>query len=145
MNTVSYHQIDAAESDYLYIETSQLPNAGSGLYTAIAIFKDERISIFKGKKLTEKQAAAIATKGQDQYFIVLPDGRILDSMHAFCFAKYANDAAGMAKTSFKNNAKITLDDNDQVCLIALRTIKAGDEVFCAYGKRYWKRHSKLQP
>ncbi len=142
MTTVSYHQIDAEESDYLYIKTSQLPHAGSGLYTAIAIFKDERISIFKGKKLTEKQAAIIASKGQDQYFIVLPDGHILDSMHTPCFAKYANDASGPAKSSFKNNAKITLDDNNQVCLIALRTIKAGDEVFCAYGKRYWNKHSK---
>ena len=142
MNTVSFHQIDAAESDYLYIKTSQLPNSGNGLYTAIAIFKDERISIFKGKKRTDKQAAEIAAKGLNQYFIVLPDGQILDSMPTFCFAKYANDASGPAKSSFKNNAKITLDDNNQVCLIALRTIKAGDEVFCAYGKRYWNKHSK---
>ena len=142
MNTASFHQIDAAESDYLYIESSQLRNAGSGLYTAIPIFKDERIAIFKGKKRTDKQAAEIAAKGRDQYFIVLPDGHILDSMPTFCFAKYANDASGPAKSSFKNNAKITLDDDDQVCLIALRTIKAGEEVFCAYGKPYWNKHSK---
>jgi len=143
MTTVSYHQIDAEESDYLYIKTSQLPHAGNGLYTAIVIYKDERIAVFKGEKRTEKQAAAIAAKGQDQYFIVLPDGGILDSMPVFCFAKYANDAAGPAKSNFKNNAVITLDDNDQVCLIALRTIKAGEEVFCAYGKRYWNKHSRL--
>jgi len=143
MNTVSYHQIDAPESDYLYIDNSQLPDSGNGLYTAITIFKEERISIFKGKILEEAQAELIADKGQDQYFIVLPDGRILDSMHTHCFAKYANDASGLSKGNFKNNAKIALDDNNLVCLIALRTIKTGEEVFCAYGKRYWRKHSKF--
>ena len=48
--------IDAPESDYLYLETSQIINAGKGLYTAIDIYKDEIISLFKGKILTENEA-----------------------------------------------------------------------------------------
>jgi len=142
MKTVSYHQIDAPESDYLYIETSQLPNAGNGLYAAIDIFKDERISIFKGKMLNALQASTIAANNQDQYFIIMPNGHIMDSMHADCFAKYANDAMGFPNSEFKNNAKIALDDERNVCLIALRKIKAGEEIFCAYGKNYWKKHGK---
>lgn len=31
------------EADYLYIATSQLPNSGNGLYTAIDIYKGEEI------------------------------------------------------------------------------------------------------
>lgn len=142
MKTVSYHQIDAPESDYLYIETSQLPNAGNGLYSAIDIYKDERISIFKGKILRAPQASTIAANNQDQYFIIMPNGRIMDSMHTDCFAKYANDAAGLFNSVFKNNAKIALDDENNVCLIAVRKIKSGEEIFCAYGKKYWKKYGK---
>jgi hypothetical protein len=35
------------EADYLYIATSQLPNSGNGLYTAIDIYKVEVFSLFK--------------------------------------------------------------------------------------------------
>ena len=140
MKTVSYHRIDAPESDYLYIETSQLPNAGNGLYTAIAIFKDERIAVFKGKILNEAQSALVAANGQDQYFIVMPNGTIMDSMPVECYAKYANDADGLSGGPFKNNAKITLDDDGNICLLAIRNIKSGAEIFCGYGKQYWRKH-----
>ena len=132
--------IEAAEADYLYIETSQLPNAGFGLYTAIDIFKGETICIFKGKILTDKQAKTRAKKGNDQYFINMVDGSIMDSRKVKCFAKYANDAQGFANSGFKNNAEIALDDDDNVCIIATRKIKIAEELFCGYGKRYWKKH-----
>lgn len=139
MKTVSYHQIDAAESDYLYVETSQLPDAGNGLFTAVDIFREERIAVFHGEKLTEAQAANRASKGLDQYFMVLPDGHILDCRTVTGFAKYANDATALPG-EHKNNAKIAFDDQGHVCLIALKRIKAGEEVFCSYGKPYWKKH-----
>jgi len=139
MKTTSFHQIDAPESDYLYVATSQLPNAGNGLYTAIDIFKEERIAIFNGEKLSEFQAAARAIEGIDQYFMVLPDGCILDCINTDGFAKYANDATAL-NSEGKNNAKIAFDDEYNVCLIALRRIKKGEEIFCSYGKAYWKKH-----
>jgi uncharacterized protein len=61
-------------------------------------------------------------------------------MNITCFAKYANDASGFTNSNFKNNAKITLDDNDKVCIQATRNIKANEELFCSYGKNYWKKH-----
>ncbi len=65
----------------------------------------------------------------------------MDSMHTNCFAKYANDTKGTTDdSSYKNNAKIGLDDNDNVCIIATKKIRSGEEVFCGYGKRYWKKH-----
>jgi len=139
MKLVSYHQIDAEESDYLYVEPSQIPNAGNGLYTAIDIYKDERIAVFHGDKLTDAQAAKHAALGLDQYFMVLPDGYILDCRSVDGFAKYANDAVAHSGGS-KNNAKIAFDDEHNVSLIALRRIKSGEEVFCGYGKAYWKKH-----
>lgn len=137
--------IEALESDYLFVAISQLPNSGSGLFTAIPIYKDEVISLFKGEILTELQAKLRVKKGNDKYFINMVDGSIMDSMHTKCFAKYANDAEGFLKSLrtrvIKNNAKISLDEEDNVCIIATKNIKTGEEIFCAYGREYWKKHS----
>jgi SET domain-containing protein len=130
-----------SESDYLYITTSQIPSAGDGLHTAIPIFKDEVISLFKGEILTNKQTAERVLDNTDQYFIAMLDGTIMDSKNTDCFAKYANDAIGAAKSNFTNNSKIEINEEDEVCLVATRKIKAGEEIFCSYGKRYWKKHS----
>lgn len=134
------NKIQAEESDYLYIQTSQLPNSGNGLFTAIPIFKEEIISLFKGEVLSDIEAEFRAKNKANQYFMNLLNGSILDCMHTDCFAKYANDASGFSKSDFKNNAKIALDENNNVCLIALRKIKSGEEIFCDYGKKYWKKH-----
>lgn len=131
--------IDAQESDYLYIQTSQLTNSGNGLFTAIDIYKEEIISIFKGEVVSDEEARLRVKSGNDAYFMNLLNGKILDCKNTECFAKYANDARGFSKTDFKNNAKITLDENGNVCLIAIRKIKSGQEIFCDYGKRYWKK------
>ena len=134
------NSIEANESDYLFVSTSQLPNSGNGLYTAIDIYKDEVISLFKGEMLSNLQAKLRAKKGNDKYFISMPNGTMMDSMRVHCYAKYANDAEGFMKSAFRNSAKIALDEEDNVCIIATRHIKMNEEIFCAYGKAYWKKH-----
>jgi SET domain-containing protein len=140
MSKNDQNKIQAKESDYLYIQTSQLPNSGNGLFTAIEIFKEEIISVFYGEILTSEKSKIRAKSGNDAYFMNLLNGKILDCKNTDCFAKYANDAGGFSKSEFKNNAKITLDENNNVCLIAIRKIKSGEEIFCDYGKKYWKKH-----
>lgn len=135
------NKINADESDYLYIQESQLLNSGKGLFTAIDIFKEEIISVFKGEILSDEEAEKSVKSGNDGYFMNLLNGKILDCKNTYCFAKYANDAKGLSKSDFKNNAKITLDEDGNVCLIALKKIKSGEEIFCDYGKKYWKKHS----
>ena len=132
--------IDAEESDYLYVRESQLPNSGNGLFTAIEIFKEEIISVFYGEILTNEESEVRVKSGNDAYFMNLLNGKILDCKNTDCFAKYANDASGFSRSEFKNNAKITLDENNNVCLMAIRKIKSGEEIFCDYGKKYWKKH-----
>ena len=119
---------------------SQIQNAGNGLYTAIDIYKNEIISLFKGEIVSNKEAEKRAQQNNDNYFINLLDGTIMDSMYTDCYAKYANDTEGVSNSNFKNNAEITLDDDNNVCLKALKKIKLGEEVFCSYGKAYWKKH-----
>lgn len=142
--TDTSNKIEATESAYLFMKVSQLPNAGLGLYTAIDIYKDETVSVFKGEILTEEQAKLRAKKGNDQYFINMVDGSIMDSRKVTCFAKYSNDAQGFVNSGFKNNTEIALDENENVCLIAIRNIKSGEEIFCGYGKRYWKKHREIK-
>ena len=140
MSITDQNQINAEESDYLYVKISQLPNSGNGLFTAIDIYKEEIIAVFKGEILTDKESDKRAKQGNNNYFMNLLNGNILDCMHTDCYAKYANDASGFVKSDYKNNAKITLDDNQNVCLIAIKKIKSGEEIFCDYGKNYWKKY-----
>lgn len=135
------NQIEAPESDYLYTAVSKLPNSGNGLFTAIDIYKDEIIAIFKGLILTEQQAALKAKKGENAYFMNLPNGKILDCEPTKGFAKYANDASIGNLSGFKNKSKITLNEQQQVCLVAISKIKAGEEIFCSYGKKYWAKRT----
>ena len=135
------NDVGLQEEEFLFTQKSQLPNAGMGLYTAIDIYRDEIVAIFHGEVLTERQITLRVGKGKDRYFINLLDGKIVDSMNTTCFAKYANDVRGSSKTTFRNNVKINIDDKNNVCLSSIRNIKAGDELFCSYGSRYWKKHS----
>ena len=141
-NSTTY-KIDAKENAYLYVKKSQIPDSGNGLFTAIPIYKDEVIAIFKGEVLSAKEAKHRAFKKDDTFFILLPDGKILDSMHFKCFAKYANDAFGLVRTKYKINSRISINENGNVCLTAIRPILAGEEIFCKYGKEYW-RERKLK-
>ncbi len=131
--------IDAPEADYLYVQASGIAAAGKGLFTAIPIHAGEVIAVFRGERLSATEAKRRADGGADDYFITLLDGSTLDSMHSDCFAKYANDVEGPGNSRLRNNAVITLDDEERPCVMATRTIKAGGEVFVGYGKAYWKK------
>ncbi|TXI64278.1 MAG: SET domain-containing protein-lysine N-methyltransferase [Flavobacterium sp.] len=110
------------------------------MFTAIDIYPNEIISLFKGEILSNKEAQKRVSEGNDRYFINMLDGSILDSMNVDCYAKYANDAEAFSKLAFKNNSKITLDDDDNVCIVATKKIKSQQEIFCSYGAKYWKKH-----
>lgn len=137
MKTPLTDAIEANEQEYLYCETSQIPSSGMGLFTAIPIYKNEIISYFKGELLSKAEAKARALKGLNKYFIIMPKGGVFDCMQTNCFAKYANDANGLKGSNYKNNAKIVLDEQQQVCLQATRKLKPNEEIFCSYGKSYW--------
>ncbi|HSZ71731.1 MAG TPA: SET domain-containing protein-lysine N-methyltransferase [Cytophagaceae bacterium] len=134
------------EASYLYVKESQIPRSGKGLFISIGKKKGDLISLFKGEILSYEEAEKRALRNEDGYFINMSNGTILDSMHVECFAKYANDAHGIGKSKFKSNTEIRLTmQTDTACLIALRDIQAGEEIFCSYGKKYWKNvKSKLK-
>ena len=127
------------EKEYLYTQPSQIKNAGTGLFTAIDIEEGEIVSKFIGEIISNEEAQKRAELGDDDYFMMLPSGETLDCKRTECFAKFANDAEGVP-SNFKNNTYITMDDDDNVVLVAKRDIKSGEEIFTGYGKIYWKRN-----
>ena len=131
--------LDLPEADYLYVQPSRIPHAGMGLFTAIPLQRGDVVAIFQGERLSVAEAKRRAAANADAYFVTLLDGSTLDSMHTACFAKYANDAEGQGNSRLRNNAVITLDDEDHPCIVATRAIRAGGEVFVDYGKAYWAK------
>jgi len=132
-----YHEDAISDSEeYLYTGASQITNAGDGLFTAIDIYKGEIISEFKGEVLTYQQSLERKKESGDDYFMDLPNGKVLDCKRTNGFAKYANDAEGFGAGPHKNNARIELV-YAKVCLVATKNIKANSEIFVGYGKNYW--------
>lgn len=131
--------IDVPEEDYLYVQPSQIKNAGNGLFTAIDIEEGEVVSKFIGEIISDEEAKKRAELGDDDYFMMLPTGNTLDCKKTECFAKFANDAEGIP-SGFKNNTFISMDDDDNVVLVAKRDIKSGEEIFTGYGKSYWQKN-----
>jgi hypothetical protein len=137
-NNNSFPEIIASpEAAYLYVKQSNIINAGFGLFTAIPIYKNEIIALYLGEIIGLKEAEKRAFKNQNNYFMNLPNGKILDTQNLNGLAKYANDANGTLPITFKNNALITLNQKKQVCLVAIKNIKSNQEIFCNYGKNYW--------
>lgn len=134
-----YDSLELPEEEYLYIKPSQISNAGNGLFTAIDIEEDEIISIFRGEIISDEEAKKRAELGDNDYFMMLPTGETLDCKRTECFAKFANDAEGIP-SNFKNNAIITMDDENNVVLVAKRDIQANEEIFAGYGKMYWEKN-----
>lgn len=131
--------IDIPEQDYLYVQPSQIKNAGNGLFTAIDIEEGEIVSKFIGEIISDEEAKKRSELGDDDYFMMLPTGDTLDCKKTECFAKFANDAEGIP-SGFKNNTFISMDDDDNVVLVAKRDIKSGEEIFTGYGKSYWQKN-----
>jgi SET domain-containing protein len=131
-----FDSIEIPEEEYLYIQLSQIKNAGSGLFTRIKIEEGEVISKFKGEIISSEEAKKRSENSDNDYFMMLPSGNTLDCKRVKCFAKYANDAS--ISDDYENNSIITMDEEDNVVLVANRDIIAGEEIFVGYGKKYWQ-------
>ena len=128
------YKLDLNEEDYLYIKPSQIPNAGFGLYTAIKLLKGDIIAVFNGEVLDALEFKKRYALQEDDYFMNLPNGHTLDCRHTAGYAKMANDCMN---SQFKQNAIITINNN-QVVLVANKTINMHNEIFTSYGKKYWE-------
>lgn len=124
-------------SKILMVKKSSLPNAGNGLFVKIDFKKGEMITEYKGRRRTWAQVENDADNG---YIFHIDDDNVIDAQkNVNTFGRYANDAAGLHRVSgLRNNAEY-IEESNRVFIRATRNIKAGNEVFVSYGKRYWKQ------
>ncbi len=122
----------------LKVKTSQLPNAGKGLFTDKPIKKDAKIIEYKGEIIDWKEYEKRVAEDKDGYLFFINKNRCIDAFstpeHK---ARYANDAAGLSRVrGLSNNADYEIF-GDKCFIVARRDIKAGEEIFVNYTKEYW--------
>lgn len=125
---------------WLRVKKSQIPNSGKGLFTTVDIKKSERIVEYKGRLYKWKDI-----KYQDHingYLLFMTSQAVIDARKSRSFGRYANDAAGLSRVDgLKNNAEY-LYEGKRCYIESKRTIKAGEEIFVAYGREYWSDKRK---
>ena len=125
----------------LGIKPSNIPNAGSGLFTYKEIPAKKTICVYSGDVLTVDNYIA----NNSGYGIAIPNGRIVDAKSTqSCLGRYANNCRPMDKTAGNcngNNAKfsiLTRAGQTTIRIKSTKRIPAGSEIFVAYGSGFWR-------
>ena len=122
----------------LIVKTSQLPNAGKGLFTTTPIKKGEQVIEYEGEIIDWPEYEKRVLEDKDGYLFFINKKRCIDAFatpqHK---ARYANDAAGLSRVKgIKNNCKYEVKKN-KCFIVAEKNIKANEEIFVNYTKEYW--------
>ncbi len=121
---------------HLIVKKSTIPGSGLGLFTKVDIPKETHIVEYKGRITSWKEADH--DDGNNFYLFYIKRYHVIDARpYKKAFARYANDANGFQKVKgLKNNSTYALDGL-KAFLESTRDIKAGEEIFVDYGKKYW--------
>jgi SET domain-containing protein len=122
----------------LVVKKSSIKGAGDGLYTTKEIKKGDKVASYTGEKKTRQEY----DQNISGYGVEITKQMILDARSTQTgLGRYVNDcrAANKRRGECKgNNARFTVDrKSDSVSVKATKRIKAGEEVFLSYGRKYW--------
>ena len=122
----------------LIVKKSQLPGAGKGLFTTKFLKKDTKIIQYRGEEIGWKEYRERVKRDEDGYLFYFNKNRCVDAFHTPQYkARYANDANGFTRLKqYKNNSQYEIF-GDKCFVVAIRDIKAGEEIFTDYTKDYW--------
>ncbi|MBZ4189574.1 SET domain-containing protein [Niabella beijingensis] len=124
-------------SKRLFVKISTLPNAGKGLFTKVAIAKNEIVTEYTGHVVPWKDVADDADNG---YIFHIDDETVIDARNDLSsFGRYANDAAGLERVKGIRNNTEYVEEGARVFLKAKTDIPAGGEILVSYGPQYWKQ------
>jgi hypothetical protein len=123
----------------LEIRTSQIPHAGNGVFTRVAIPKVAYLGAYEGEFITEQVYLRRSAAGQWQYMMGLLDcakpqsGGLMtiDGVNGNAFTRM-----NYAPAEFQNVKFEKVCDAPFVKVVALRDIAAGEELWVDYGPRY---------
>ena len=120
----------------LKVKKSVLPGAGKGLFTTGFIPEGSRITEYKGKIKSWKEAKK--DEGTNNYILYVNRNHVIDARPTKkAFARYANDASGVTRIKGVRNNSIYATDGLKVYIEAARDIPPGEEILVGYGKEYW--------
>lgn len=123
----------------LEIRTSQVPHAGNGVFTKVALPKGAYLGAYTGEFISDEEYLARANAGKWTYMMGLLDcarphtGGIttIDGIKGNVFTRM-----NYAPTEFQNVKFEKICEAPYVKIIALRDIAAGEELWVDYGPRY---------
>jgi len=120
----------------LKVKKSGLPGAGKGLFTTGFIPEGSRITEYKGKIKSWKEAKNEG--GANNYYLYVNRNHVIDAKpRKKALARYANDASGATRVKGVRNNSIYATDGLKVYIEAARDIPPGEEILVGYGKEYW--------
>lgn len=121
---------------FLVIKKSTIPGAGKGLFTRKDIAKGERIAEYKGRIQPWKDVKH--EDGYNGYLMKIDRQTVINGLnYKKSFARYANDAKGIAKIKGVHNNAEFVTEGKRCFLEAKRNISRQEEILAAYGNEYW--------
>ncbi|HEX8356334.1 MAG TPA: SET domain-containing protein-lysine N-methyltransferase [Segetibacter sp.] len=121
---------------HLEVKESNIPGAGSGLFTREFIAKGTRIVEYKGKIRTWKE---VQYDDGNLYIFYVTRNHVIDGgNYKRSIARYINDAKGLTKIKGLTNNAEFVRDGLRIFVDATKDIPAGAEIFVGYGKKYWE-------
>jgi len=125
---------------FLFIQPSQLPGAGKGLFTKVFIPQKAFVIEHKGRVTTWD---AVKHDIDNAYLFYVNRHHILDAKpYTKALGRYANDASGTAQVpGLENNCRYVVASG-KVYIKAIRDIPAGSEILVYYGPGYWEQEKK---
>lgn len=128
--------------DRVFVGPSRIDGAGQGLFARVNIRSGYRICPYEGELLSEKEFEDRYSEDYPSYAIPFPGNALLtidprDVPDAL--GRYAN-ASDYPGARLRANAELVAVESEyRVYLVALRNIRADDEILFNYGRGYWER------
>lgn len=120
------------------VRPSQLPSAGEGLFAARDYRPGERVVYYNGVwRTTLPEDTTYALEWRRGVYL---DGRYDRTRPAGAACKVNHQASARANVQFVRNYAYL-----EVFLVAKRSILAGEELFCNYGRDYWHDSATGRP
>jgi SET domain-containing protein len=124
--------------DQLVVKKSTLPGTGRGLFTKVFIPKGTRITEYKGRVMTWKEAENL-TADHNGYVFWFSNQHVIDAWQTKKgVAHFANDAKGIVRIKgIVNNSEYEIEAG-RCYIVATKDIPAGAEILVGYGAEYWQ-------
>ena len=124
----------------LFTANSNIPGAGTGLFTENDIRKGDVVIEYTGEVTTWE---AVRHDSSNTYIYFVNDDYVIDAKNRpDAIARYANDAHGLTKVNGLHNNCRFVNIDGRIFIKSTKKIPAGSEILVDYGKDYWNTVKK---